>query len=126
MSAKSMDLVWVVVKDLDTAVKFYTETVGLELVEFHKDFGWAELKGSNGGALLGLAQALSGTPFQPGDNAYLTFTVDDIEKAKGEMVLKGAKAKGEMQEIPGHVKLQMLVDDDENHFQIVQKLDVTH
>ena len=29
---------------------------------------------------------------------------------------------GEMQEIPGHVKMQTAVDSDGNHFQIVQKL----
>ena len=41
MNLKSMDLAWIVVNDLQKAIKFYTETVGLKLVEFHEEFEWA-------------------------------------------------------------------------------------
>ncbi len=56
MKLKSMDFVWIVVNDLEKAIKFYTETVGLKLMELHEEFGWAELEGNKGGARIGIAQ----------------------------------------------------------------------
>lgn len=121
MAVKSLDLAWIVVKDLKKAVKFYTEVVGLQLKELHEEFGWAELRGEDGGAFLGIAQANPSDEHKPGDNAFVTFTVEDIERTKQSMLSKGAHCVGDVQEVPGHVKLQMIADSDGNQFQIVQK-----
>ena len=50
MHIDSMDLAWIVVKDLKQAIQYYTETVGLKLMVYDEKFGWAELQGHNGGA----------------------------------------------------------------------------
>lgn len=117
-----MDLSWIVVKDLKKAVKFYTDTIGLKLMEMHDQFGWAELAGHDGGARLGIAQARSENTLEPGDNACVTFTVENLEKAKAALEEKGTKCVGDLQEVPGHVKLQMVVDPDGNHMQLVELL----
>lgn len=124
MNLKSMNLAWIVVNDLKKAIKFYTETVGLKLMEFNEQFGWAELEGSEGGARMGLAQAQlkSEEDVQPGQNAVLTFTVQNLEKAIAELIEKGAKLVGKVQEVPGHVKLQTVSDIDGNRFQLVEIL----
>lgn len=124
MNTKSMDLVWVQSDDLKAAVKFYTETVGLKLMELNEQFGWAELEGPAGGARLGIAQKQpeSTCPTDPEKNAVMTFTVVSLEKAISEMTAKGAKMVGETQEVPGHVKLQMVLDTDGHRFQIVEVL----
>ena len=122
MRIKSMELAWIVVKDLKKAIKFYTETVGLKLIEEHEAYGWAELQGHEEGARLGIAQASSQEPTQPGSNAVVTFTVENIEEALGDLKKNGAKFMGEILEVPGHVKMQSVLDSDGNHFQIVQKL----
>jgi predicted enzyme related to lactoylglutathione lyase len=124
MHAQSLELAWIVVKDLKQAVKFYTETVGLKLLELHEEAGWAELQGAEGGALLGIARAKDegGCSGQPGQNACVTFTVKDVEQARQAMEAKGARCMGSIEEVPGHVKLQMVVDADGNRFQLVQKL----
>ncbi len=122
MSIKSIELAWIVVKDLKKAIKFYTETVGLKLMEEHEAFGWAELQGCEGGARLGIAQASSEEPVQPGSNAVVTLTVESIEEATRDLKKKGAKLMGEMLEVPGHVKMQSMSDVDGNHLQLVQKL----
>jgi len=124
MHLKSMNLAWIVVNDLKKAIKFYTETVGLKLMEFNEQFGWAELEGSEGGARMGLAQAQfkSEEDVQPGQNAVLTFTVHNLEKAIDELIEKGAKLVGKVQEVPGHVKLQTVSDIDGNRFQLVEIL----
>ncbi len=122
MHLESMSLVWIVVKNLKEAIEFYTETVGLKLVELNDQFGWAELEGQNGGARLGIAQTCpeSQEEILPGQNAVMTFNVRSIEQAILEMKSKGAKLVGEMKEIPGHVKMQTVKDLDDNCFQLVE------
>jgi predicted enzyme related to lactoylglutathione lyase len=71
---QSLDLAWIVVKDLKKAVKFYTETVGLKLLELHEEFGWAELQGPDGGARLGIGVENDKDPIKAGTNACVTFT----------------------------------------------------
>ena len=122
MRIKSIGLAWIVVKDLKKAIKFYTETVGLKLMEEHESYGWAELQGHEEGARLGIAQLNSEEAIQPGSNAVVTFTVENIEEAMSDLKKNGAKFLGAIQEVPGHVKMQSVVDSDGNHFQIVQKL----
>ncbi len=121
MSVKSIDLAWIVVKDFKKALKFYTEVVGLQLKELNEQHGWAELQGEDG-ARLGIGQCHAMNPIQPGQNAVVTFTVEDLEKAKAEMVKKGTICVGDVLEVPGQVKMQSMQDLDGNQFQIVQTL----
>ncbi|MFS8563986.1 MAG: VOC family protein [Rhabdochlamydiaceae bacterium] len=122
MHIKSMELVWIVVNDLKKAINFYTETVGLKLMEENEGYGWAELQGHEGGARLGIAQTNAEEVVQPGSNAVVTLTVENIEKALEGLNKKGAKLRGDLKEIPGHVKMQSVEDRDGNHFQLVQIL----
>lgn len=120
MQVKSLGLAWIVVKDFKKAVQFYTEVVGLKLIAMHEEFPWAELEGYEGGAKLGISG--EGDGFKAGDNACVTFTVESIEQAREELLAKGATCVGEIQEVPGHVKLQMVVDPDGNHVQLVEEI----
>ncbi len=122
MKAQGIYLAWIVVKDIEKAIKFYTEVAGLELKEYHKEFHWAEL-GGPGGSILGIGQESDECPMKAGINAVVTITVDDIDKANAHFVDKGATLVGEVVEIPGHVKMQTFVDTDGNTLQLVQKLD---
>jgi predicted enzyme related to lactoylglutathione lyase len=122
MKLKSMDLVWIVVNDLKKALKFYTETLGLTLKEFHEQYGWAELEGQNGGARLGIAQAQpkSEDGHLPGQNAVMTFTVENLQTAIDKLSKQGVKLIGAIQEVPGQVKMQTVADADGNRFQLVE------
>jgi predicted enzyme related to lactoylglutathione lyase len=126
MNMKSIDLAWIVVKDLKKAIEFYTEIVGLKLMESNEQFGWAELEGPSGGARLGICAPNSNcpkeSPFKAGQNAVVTFTVKSLDKAIAECMEKGAKLLGTMEEVPGHVKMQTVVDTDGNAFQFVEVL----
>ncbi len=117
-----MDLAWIVVNDFKQAVKFYTEVVGLKVKEIHEQYGWAELEGANGGARLGIAQAQGEPNVSPGANAVVTFTVDNIEQVRADFLKKGAVCIGDLQEIPGHVKMQLVRDADGNKFQLAEML----
>lgn len=122
MQVKEIGLSWIVVKDAKAAVKYYTDVVGLKLMEFNEQYGWAELEGHEGGTRLGIAQANPREKVMPGQNAVVTFTVGDLDKAKKEIVKKGAKCEGDVIEVPGHVKMQTVIDSDGNRFQICELL----
>jgi len=121
---KSSDLSWIVVSDLNKAKHFFTHTVGLKELSCSEEFGWAELGGESGGAVVGLAEEnpMMGD-IKAGSNAVITLTVEDAEKTTEEFEEKGIPLVGEMMEVPGHVKLQMFKDPDGNLLQIVEKLD---
>lgn len=122
MKVKGIKLAWIVVNNLKQAIEFYTQVVGLKLTEFNEEYGWAELTGEDNGARLGIAQASDREPIQPGQNAIMTFSVPNLEKAQSEFRAKGVTLEGEVMEVPGVVKLQMIVDKDGNRFQIVEEL----
>jgi predicted enzyme related to lactoylglutathione lyase len=100
MKVKEIGLCWIVVKDIQAAVKYYTEVVGLQLAEFNEEYGWAEFEGIEGGTRLGIAQeSPKGTneccPLQAGQNAVMTFTVENLDEVKASMIKKGAKFEGD-------------------------------
>lgn len=121
MAIQKISLSWIVVKDIKKAIKFYTDVVGLKLNEYHEEFGWAELSGHDDKCVtLGIAQQSDMEVIKAGQNAVVTLTVKDINKAKADLSKKGAKMIGELLEIPGHVKLQTMIDQDGNHLQLVE------
>lgn len=122
MTVQSIDLAWIVVANLESAVKFYTDVVGLKLVEKSPEFGWAELQGHDGGAFLGIAQASPQEDHPAGHNAVITLSVANLEATVADFSKKGGRCVGEVLEIPGHVKMQSIVDVDGNKLQLVQKL----
>lgn len=122
MKVKEIGLCWIVVKDIKAAVKYYTEVVGLELAEMNEEYGWAELEGMEGGSRLGIAQENAQDNMKAGQNAVMTFTVENLDQVKASMLKKGAKCEGDIVEVPGHVKMQTVVDADGNRFQICELL----
>jgi predicted enzyme related to lactoylglutathione lyase len=121
MGTKSMNLAWIVVTDFKKAVEFYTKVVGLKLMEVNEQYGWAELEGPQGGARIGIAQQCDQMDgIKAGQNAVITFTVDNIEASVTDFAKKGGKLIGTIQEVPGHVKMQTVCDADGNHFQLCE------
>lgn len=119
---KSQDLSWIVVSDIKKAKDFFTKTIGLKELKFAQEFGWAELGGENGGAIIGLAEEGPMMETKPGSNAVITLTVDNLEKTIQAYQKAGVELIGETMEVPGHVKLQLFKDLDGNLFQIVENL----
>ena len=123
MKVKGNLLSWIVVKDIKAAIKFYTEVVGLTLLNESPEHGWAELSGPEG-ASLGIAQECSEMGTKAGSNAVMSIAVEDLDVACDFYRKKGAKLVGEIVEVPGHVRMQTFLDFDGNMMQIVQKLSV--
>lgn len=117
-----IDLIWVVVSNLNKAIAHYTDVLGFVLKEKHDEFGWAELAGKEGGTRLGLAAASNENLLKAGQNAVIAVSVKDLAKTKENFKKKGVNLIGEIQEVPGVVKLQTFADQDGNLFQLAQNL----
>jgi predicted enzyme related to lactoylglutathione lyase len=121
MTVKAINLAWVSVSNFKKSEKFFTDVVGLKIDSSNEDgYEWAELSGHEGGSVLGIGvNNDSNEPVKPGNNAVITFTVDDIIKKKAEMEKMGVVFIGDIIEIPGYVKMAFFKDPDGNIFQLV-------
>ena len=120
MAIKKIGLVWISVSDYKKSEKFFVETLGLQLKNKDVEHGWLEVAGSEDGSILGIGQSQADDAWDPGINAIITFTVDDIEKTIDDLKNKGVTV-GEIMEVPGHVKLATFTDNDGNQFQLAQE-----
>jgi len=108
-------LSWYAVKDLEKAKSFYGEVLGLD-----KGFemqGWVEFSHGKGATAIGLAQQSNGGP-----GATVVLRVDDLDRARAELVRKGVKFEGEVQEVPGVIRLASFRDPFGNPLQLAQVL----
>lgn len=121
MKNQGIHLSWIVVKDFKAAIKFYTEVAGFTLKNQSSEYGWAELSGPEG-SRLGIAQESSHSEVKAGSNTITAITVDDINEAISFFQKNKVKLIGDIQEVPGHVKMQTFADVDGNIMQLVQML----
>ena len=115
------ELSWIVVKDIEQALKFYTQVLGFKLDSYEKAHKWAELS-SPKGAILGICEENLQYGMKAGTNAVATLTVMNIEEAREHLKKNGVHLEGEIMEVPGHVKMQTFKDRDGNTFQLAEKL----
>jgi len=108
--------VTVMVSDFDRAVRFYTETLGLDL-RFRSGNHWAEV--STGGLTIGLHEAGEHSP-EPGAQGALSIglQVGDLAGAIDDLAGKGV-AFGQVVE-DGPIKLAYFSDPDGNPLYLCQ------
>lgn len=115
MVVSGIATVWLPVTDLDRAVGFYRDALGLDVAEQQSE--WAELKAD--GLTIGLNARSEETPSGDG-GAVVAFRVDDdIEAAAGQLRDKGVDLAGEVSEHPWG-KVVTFADPDGNDLQLYQ------
>lgn len=125
MAIKKIELAWITVSDFSKAKSFFVDTLGLEIFSGSQEYNWLELRGKDGGMLLGVGASSDKAEcaIKPGQNAVMAMTVDDIVTTKAELEAKGVVFHGDIIEVPGIVKMALFTDHDGNKFQLVQNLD---
>jgi len=118
MLVKKMGLPWITVSNLQKAKDFYVNVMGFEIVEENTNVKWLEVK--CGDSILGVWQAFEGAPDKPGQNAVITFTVDNLENTKEVLEKQGMIFVNEIAEIPGVFRVMRYADQDGNKFQLYQ------
>ncbi len=107
------------VKDLDTSIAWFKETLGFELVFRVDEAGWAEITSPTKDVTIGL-----GVNQEVNGNGGTTpvFGVNDIVESRSELEDKGVKFDGDTVEIPGMVKLATFFDPDGNTYMLAESL----
>ena len=106
------------VSDLDRAIDWYKDALGLELVYKLDQYGWCEMSTATKHVTIGLGQ---NEDLKTG-GATPTFGVLDIDAARKHLESKDVRFDGETYEIEGMVKLATFYDPDGNSFMLAQSL----
>ncbi len=107
--------VTIMVSNMDKAILFYTETLGLKLGNRYGDH-WADIEGP--GISIGLHPASK--DLKKGDNLSIGFKVTDIDKSVSELSKKGVIFKLQDDD---QVRLASFTDPDGNAMYLVQTSD---
>ncbi len=111
-------LSWVQVADHAKAKEFYGEVLGLKKV-FEMD-GWAEFSHAEGASSIGVATERPGRVEASG--ATIVLRVDDLDRARAELTSRGVEFEGEIEEVPGVVRIATFRDPFGNPLQLAQPL----
>lgn len=105
--------------DLDRAVAWYQDILGLTELYRVEEMGWCELRSPVARVNVGLSEVEA--PEVRG-GATLTFGVTDIDRARSRLESREVAFDGETQTIPGMVRLATFYDPDGNKLMLYQDL----
>lgn len=108
------------VGDLDTAIDFYTNRVGLQLESRDEQIGWARVSTPTRDVSIGLLEieAVVGS-----GSTSVNFTVPDAQRSRGILETHGVEFDGPNMTIPGLVIIASFTDPDGNVIRLVQDLE---
>jgi predicted enzyme related to lactoylglutathione lyase len=121
MKPQGFKMAWVLVDNLAQGKEFFSKTLGLTMVADSPEYNWAEFSAGDD-THIGIGEACKDTPMKAGSNAVICINVADIIAAKSELESKNVRILGDIQEVPGHVKMILIQDPSGNLYNIVQKL----
>jgi catechol 2,3-dioxygenase-like lactoylglutathione lyase family enzyme len=104
------------VSDLERAIEWYKDVLGLELVYKLDQHGWCEMATATKHVTIGLGQ----TEEQKAGGTTPTFGVVDIDAARKHLESKDVRFDGDTYEIEGMVRLAMFYDPDGNSFMLAE------
>jgi CreA protein len=107
------------VSDLEKAIEWYQDALGLELVYKLDQYGWCEMATATKHVKIGLGQ----TEEQKAGGTTPTFGVMDIDAARKHLESKDVRFDGDTYEIEGMVKLATFFDPDGNSYMLAETLD---
>lgn len=111
---RRIERVWFWVQDMDRALKFYTEVLGLGLVHRHGD-EWAELATEP----VHLALHGGGDGHEPGGT--VVFEVEDLDEARFALELRGVEFEPHAGEVEGIARFVSFTDPDGNRLQLIER-----
>lgn len=107
------------VTDIDKSIAWYEQVLGFSLLYKAEDIGWCEMTTHMAGVNVGLSQNQT---VNQGGGATNVWSVANIEAAKAHLDNHGVKQDGDIQTIPGLVRLLTFFDPDGNAMMFAQSL----
>ncbi|MBL0915017.1 MAG: VOC family protein [Sphingopyxis sp.] len=105
------------VKDMDASIAWYERVMLCRLLYRVEDIRWCEMATPMKGVNIGFSEVET---VVQGGGATNVFEVADIEAAKAHLDAEGVRQDGDIQHIPGLVKLLTFYDPDGNSFMFSQ------
>lgn len=99
------------VSDIDASIEWYAKILNFELLYKNEDIAWGEMSTGLANVNLGLSQVET---VQQGGGATPVWGVKNIVDAKASLDAAKVKQDGDIQHIPGMVKLLTCYDPDDN------------
>jgi predicted enzyme related to lactoylglutathione lyase len=116
MDLKGIDHVYYWTRDMDRAVAFYRDVVGLALRRRDGD-AWAEFDA--GPIHFALHGAVEGHSVAPG-GATAVFRVDDLDRSVRTLEERGVRFHDHVGEVPGYCRFRSFSDPDGNPVQLIE------
>lgn len=116
---KSGLTVWYNVKDLERTMDFYTNKLGFEVAFVMKEEGMAMVKTNTKECWIGFSAAEEVVP----STSSTVFEVDNIDETIEELTNKGVQFIGEVENVPGMVKLATFTDPDGHNLMLSESLE---
>ncbi len=108
-----LDHVYYWVRDMDAAVAFYTDVLGLRLVR-REGGEWAEFEAGP------VRLALHGAERPETGGGTAVFRVDDLEAARWQLEERGARFDDHVGEVAGFARFATFRDPDGNALQLIE------
>ena len=109
--------VWFWVADMDRAVAFYSEALGLQVVRRHGD-EWVEMDAGP------IRVALHGTDAtERPTGGTVVFEVDDLDATRFAMEMRGAVFEEHVGEVEDQARFASFTDPDGNRMQLIEYLE---
>ena len=105
------------VRDMAASIAWYERVILCELLYRADEIGWCELRTPMAGVNIGLSQV---EDVVQGGGATNVFEVEDIVAAKAHLDAERVRQDGDIQHIPGLVRLLTFYDPDGNTFMFSQ------
>ena len=99
------------VTDLERSIRWYEDVLGFKLLYKSGEIAWCELSTAVQRVNVGLSERREAGG---SGGATLTFGVNDLDAAKGELDRLAVRQDGEIMDIPGLVRLLTFFDPDDN------------
>jgi CreA protein len=109
----ALDHVYYWVRDMDAAVVFYAEVLGLPLIR-REGAEWAEFDAGP------VRLALHGTERPETGGATVVFRVSDLEAERWRLEQRGARFDDHVGEVPGFARFATFRDPDGNALQLIE------
>lgn len=107
------------VTEIDRSIAWYQDVLGFKLLYKAEEIGWCELTTHMPGVNVGLSE---NREVKQGGGATNVWGVTDIEAAKAHLDALGVRQDGEIQTIPGLVRLLTFFDPDGNAMMFAESL----
>lgn len=115
MTVRALHHIYYWTVDMDAAVAFYRDVLGLPLLRRDGD-AWAEFDA--GPVRFAMHGRAPDQPVPPGGTAV--FEVEDLDSARRELERRGARFEDAAGEIEGYARFASLRDPDDNLLQIIE------